>query len=38
MCFILQVEKGIKDSNKVLGNSKLKNDEEKLKEQFKMYD
>ncbi|XP_062576420.1 nephrocystin-1-like isoform X2 [Saccostrea cucullata] len=29
------IEKQIKDSNKLLGNSKLKNDEEKLKEQFK---
>ena len=33
--FFFQVEKTIKDSTKLLGNSKLKNNEEKLKEQFK---
>lgn len=36
-CYFLlfQIEKQVKDSTKLLGNSKLKNNEEKLKEQFK---
>lgn len=33
--FFWQIEKQIKESTKLLGNSKLKNNEEKLKEQFK---
>lgn len=36
--FFLQIEKQIKESTKLLGNSKLKNNEEKLKEQFKGWD